>query len=92
LSCLFNCIDSNEKTRDAYRFSRSSVVAVTKRAAGALPTVSSVTEKMLFVAKKMLSEATKIFSASEKMLFVAETVVSTTGKIASRMEMVLKIG
>jgi hypothetical protein len=36
------------------------------------PTVSSATEKTLFVVKRMSSEATKIFSTSEKMLSAFE--------------------
>lgn len=44
---------------------------MTKTVVGTSPMVFSMTEKMFFVAKKLLSEAAKFFSTSEKKISVA---------------------
>jgi NADH:ubiquinone oxidoreductase subunit 5 (subunit L)/multisubunit Na+/H+ antiporter MnhA subunit len=54
------------------------IVAVAQKSVGASPTVFSATQKMLFVVKKMLSEANNMVCVSKKMFPVAETLVTTT--------------
>jgi hypothetical protein len=61
--------------RRPYVVCSSSSVALAKRAADASRTVFSTTENMLFVAKKMLSEAESIFYASETGFSITEKTV-----------------